>query len=1185
MVLSLADFIEYLRQRDFNVGVEHLLRAQILLDTIDQDYSSPESLKRLHQEQTAEIKDQPPDKLKTRLCPLFASNREEQRRFYKAFDDYVSYLELKHATTETQTQSPPKGRRHNWKWSAIAFAILVAISVAIILLIEFPRQPQPGLAATADPSPNVSPVSTLSPTPTHPPVSATPPITATSPSLTPTPSPTPSPSPVWQPPAGRAYVAVFALGMILFLVYELAIYLNRHRLLHTQSSKSPPFSWPLAVKRPAVKLYRSDQFFQAVRRLRRRRIREFHRLNIYATIAATVRSLGYPSFRYKPDSNIPEYLMLIDRRSYRDHQAHLFNELFKALKLDGLYITRFFYDRDPRRCFDETGKNFQHLSELRAKYFDHRILIFGDCDKLLDPKTGKLAEWVEIFSAWHDRAILSPITPALWGFRETNLVTQFSILPATVAGLNELSDTFAPPITRELGDWKTSEGDVLPRALNAENVVAELRPRLGEDVFQWLCACALYPELQWNLTLLIGSLSCMKVDLITEENLLRLVRLPWFSAGMIPEDVRLALSQAIDHEKETNVRAMIVELLAKDEPPSGTFAADTYSVELALQQWLISRVPENLRRLRLALKNIPANEIVNDRLLVTHLKRVPTSVMSRLIPPPLRQKLYKYGLPYFGFKSATHFLMMLLIVVLVSLGMRAGAIPVFYPKVTPEASPSPDQPSGTTVSVREPTMLSSPDSAKRGSDFQMTITFEQCIPGKFDDATLEAPVGIKINSTSISEDRCSFTARITIPANTPLGAVEFSLKRPIGTTQIPFTVTAVDCPKVTIAESKEGGNYRFTAVVVGGQPLSQPRFVWKAVGRDQQGQSIIDDPVPFTGQGTSSILIQEKDNNDSGIYLMVDVTVTGYDSSCRVNASGGGFPDESPSPTTNELVALPKSIVLPCPNGSTPATCSSTGPVVNLSINDSVSGNLLWSVSGGKITDRGSTAIWDLTGAQQGTYTAVVAQNVNGSTTNRWSTNVRVENCKDCNPVGQCPVISMSCPTEVREGDLLTFTGNLSGSFSTFKYKWSVSNGKITSGTETLSINVDTNGLANQTITAALQIDGLAEQCASSWSCTTSIRAASGSSGCNKFDEYGNIRFDDQQARLDNFVITLQTDPAATGYIIVHAIKNDRQNRSNQINNYLKRRRFDTRRIKIINGPTRSSLTVELWICPPGAQP
>jgi hypothetical protein len=702
MVLSLADFIGYLRQRDFNVGVEHLLRAQVLLETIDQDFPSKELLDALRQEHSSDeilgplLKDYPPDKLKIRLCPLFAVNREEQLRFYRVFDDYINYVVSPTPIVQDGTSVVPQSR---WKGPGLVLTVVGGVLLATLLMVYFLRKPD-RLATwlRLSPSPTPTPTSTRPPpSPIQSPTVIPSPTGSLSsqpspwPSLASPPSPraTTQPTPPRKPPPAKAYFPVFVAGLVLFFLFELVGNLKRKRLLRTQQSKSPPFSWPLTVKKPRLQLYSSERFFQAVRRLRRRRIAEYHRLHIPATIAATIRSLGYPSFRYKPDSTIPEYLMLIDRASFRDHQAHLFNELFKALKREGLYIVRFFYDQDPSRCFDEKGKDFHYLSELRSKYFDHRLLIFGDGEKLLDPVTGKLAEWVEMFSAWHDRALFTPVTPGQWAFREAQLVTQFSLLPATVEGLQALAEFFAPPITRELRQWNYSEADVLPRHLDVEHVVTELRPRLGEDVFQWVCACAVYQELQWDLTLQIGSLPCMTPGLLNEENLQRLVRLPWFIAGTIPEDIRLSLIDALDKDKEAAVRALLINVLAKDEPPAGTFVADTRSLELELQRYLFSRDAESLRSLRLALKNIPENEILNDRFLVHYLKEVPASALARLLPSPLRRGLYKHGLPLFGFKRAVHFLVMLLCVLLVSLSMRAGAIPVLYPPPAQASSPSP----------------------------------------------------------------------------------------------------------------------------------------------------------------------------------------------------------------------------------------------------------------------------------------------------------------------------------------------------------------------------------------------------------------------------------------------------------------------------------------------------------------
>jgi hypothetical protein len=79
----------------------------------------------------------------------------------------------------------------------------------------------------------------------------------------------------------------------------------------------------------------------------------------------------------------------------------------------------------------------------------------------------------------------------------------------------------------------------------------------------------------------------------------------------------------------------------------------------------------------------------------------------------------------------------------------------------------------------------------------------------------------------------------------------------------------------------------------------------------------------------------------------------------------------------------------------------------------------------------------------------------------------------------------------------------------------------------------------------------------------TSIVAASGSHSVNVadrlFDEYGRIRWADEQARLDNFAITLQQDPKLVGYVTVYAGRiscaGEAQRHALKIKNYLVRRR------------------------------
>ena len=201
--------------------------------------------------------------------------------------------------------------------------------------------------------------------------------------------------------------ALLIAPVVFFLFYEWYRYNRRRLALQRQRGKKPPYVWPIRVEAAAPRFYDSEDFYTAARLMRRRQVGEFHRLDVNATIAATIESLGYPRFRYRPDSKPPEYLVLINRASFRDHQAQLFGELSRALEQEGLFIARYIYDGDPRICCNETGDCF-HLVELRDKYPGDRLLIFGDGGRIINPVTGKLESWTAALLEWQDRAVLTP---------------------------------------------------------------------------------------------------------------------------------------------------------------------------------------------------------------------------------------------------------------------------------------------------------------------------------------------------------------------------------------------------------------------------------------------------------------------------------------------------------------------------------------------------------------------------------------------------------------------------------------------------------------------------------------------------------------------------------------------------------------------------------------------------------
>ena len=92
------------------------------------------------------------------------------------------------------------------------------------------------------------------------------------------------------------------------------------------------------------------------------------------------------------------------------------------------------------------------------------------------------------------------------------------------------------------------------------------------------------------------------------------------------------------------------------------------------------------------------------------------------------------------------------------------------------------------------------------------------------------------------------------------------------------------------------------------------------------------------------------------------------------------------------------------------------------------------------------------------------------------------------------------------------------------------------------------------------------------------------------FDEYGDLGFEDEKARLDNFAIQLFNQKAATGYIFAYARKqtyeSEAAERLLRAKNYLVTvRKMDPARVIIIDGGYQEQFCVTLILVLPGATP
>jgi hypothetical protein len=302
-------------------------------------------------------------------------------------------------------------------------------------------------------------------------------------------------------------------------------------------------------------------------------------------------------------------------------------------------------------------------------------------------------------------------------------------------------------------------------------------------------------------------------------------------------------------------------------------------------------------------------------------------------------------------------------------------------------------------------------------------------------------------------------------------------------------------------------------------------------------------------------------------------------------------------PPTVKLTASPSMVALAMSaedKGTTPPCLASSPPIRLSSDASDPDGDALryaYSTTGGKISGDGPAATLDINGIAPGVYTVTVRVDDGRGGTNADTATIEVSYCGCGLPIPiptPCPTVVVSCPDDLGQGSRVTFTAKVTGGDPnvTPTFDWKVSAGAITAGQGTSSITIDTTGVSG-TVTATVDVGGYDRSCLTSNSCTLSPGLAPMS---RKVDEYGSITVGDEKARLDNFVIELQNDPTAQGYLLCYGGRGGQRGegprRCRRAREYMVTTRgIDAERLVAVDGGFREVLTVELWVVPSGATP
>ncbi|MDS4054699.1 SUMF1/EgtB/PvdO family nonheme iron enzyme, partial [Accumulibacter sp.] len=356
-----------------------------------------------------------------------------------------------------------------------------------------------------------------------------------------------------------------------------------------------------------------------LRALRRRRWLPSSELDGERSVAATLAAGGLftPVFGSLVE---PEFLVLVDRASLRDHLALTVDELLAGLQSRGLSVERFHYARDPSRCRHQPFKRGagdlggQDLEQLAARFAARRLLVFADARELIDSYSGRPAASVARLLAWPQAQplLLTPRPRRAWGRSEWLLERAgLRLLPLDAAGLRLLGEivgqqrVVAPPAVRRaerprppyLRDLDRLLGGEDPGADFTARVVDALAGDLPPRVFVWLAACAVYPEIHWPLTLRLGD------GLIADEReradaLPQLAQLPWLRHAYLPDWLRRALLARLAAGQRTAAptgRAAAAE-------PAADPAADLAAIRQTLADFLdqLHEAPATPGALRIA---------------------------------------------------------------------------------------------------------------------------------------------------------------------------------------------------------------------------------------------------------------------------------------------------------------------------------------------------------------------------------------------------------------------------------------------------------------------------------------------------------------------------------------------------------------------------------------------------------
>lgn len=185
----------------------------------------------------------------------------------------------------------------------------------------------------------------------------------------------------------------------------------------------------------------------------------------------------------------------------------------------------------------------------------------------------------------------------------------------------------------------------------------------------------------------------------------------------------------------------------------------------------------------------------------------------------------------------------------------------------------------------------------------------------------------------------------------------------------------------------------------------------------------------------------------------------------------------------------------------------------------------------------------------------------------------------------QCPTIKVVGPAGITNpGDDITFRVDVKVFGPKLSYAWAIDKGTIIKGQGTPAMTLTTIGLAGDVVSATVEIDGLPQHCENTASESAGI---SPKVECSCWDEWGELKPNEERGRLDFFFAELSNNPKDVGVIVLRIGSDDRLDPRNSrikfVMKHIKYRAFDKNRIWFLLEPSEER-TTRVYRIPPGGE-